>query len=77
MDDQNLIGTNATGASNATQLILAEVMDSSFENMDMDGTVISSIREATKNTPPPQPRQLNAISNKKEEDDKMEQEEQQ
>ena len=54
MDDQNLIGTNATGASNATQLILAGGIDSRFNNMEMDGeTVISSLTEPTKNTPLP------------------------
>ena len=69
-------GTNATGASNATQLMLAGGQDSSFENMDMNGTVISSITAATTSTPPPQPRQLNVMSTKKEEEDKMKQKEQ-
>ena len=86
MDDQNSIGTNATGTSNATQLILEGAIDARFDNMDLDGeTVISSLTGPTQNTPPHQPRQLNANSNEhdsreqeeqKEEDDKTEQEEQ-
>ena len=78
MDNQNLIGTNVTGTSNATQLILAGGIDSRFDSLNLDGDpVVSSLTGPINNTPPPQTRQLYAFSNENEEDDKMEQEEQQ
>ena len=73
MDDQNSIGTNATGTSNAIQQILEGAIDARFDNINLDGeTVDSSLTEPTQNTPPHQPRQLNANSN---EHDSREQEE--
>ena len=46
MDDQNSIGTNATGTSNATQLILEGGIDARFDNINLDGeTVDSSLTE--------------------------------
>ena len=63
MDDQNSIGTNATGVSNATQQILAETIGTRFECIDLDGsTVTSTLTEQTLNTPPQQPRNLNTNS---------------
>ena len=77
MDDQNSIGTNATGTSNVTQLLLAGGINARFDSINLDGdSVISSLTGQTKHTPPPQPRQLTAILNENEEDDKMDQEEQ-
>ena len=86
MDDQNSIGTNATGTSNATQLILEGGIDARFDNINLDGEIVdSSLKEPIQNTPPHQPRQLNTNSDEhdsreqeeqKEEDDKTEQEEQ-
>ena len=77
MDDQNSIGTNATGTSNVTQLLVEGGIDARFDNINLDGdSVISSLTGPIKQTPPPQPRRLTAISNENEEDDKMEQEEQ-
>ena len=76
MDDQNSIGTNATGTSNVTQLLLDGEIDARFDLINLDGdSVNSSLTGPTKNTPPHHPRQLTAISNKNEEDAKMEQEE--
>ena len=61
MDDQNSIGTNATGVSNATQQILAETIGTRFECIDLDGsTVTNAITDQTLTTPPQQPRNLNA-----------------
>ena len=78
MDDQNSIGTNATGTSNATEMILAGGIGTQFDGINMDGdSVASSLTGTTRNTPPHQPRQLNVSPKEKEEDDKMEQEEQQ
>ena len=81
MDDQNSIGTNVTGTSNATQQILEGAIDARFDNINLDGeTMNSSLTELTQNTPPHQPRQLNANSyernsreqeEQKEEEDKM------
>ena len=72
MDDNNLVGTNATGASDATQMILEGGQDIGYDDTDMSGTVISSITETTTGTPPPKPRNLNDTSNKYEGNEKLE-----
>ena len=77
MDDQNSIGTNATGTSNVTQLILNGGIDVRFDSINLDGdSVNSSLTGPTKNTPPHPPRQVAANSNEMEETTKMDQEEQ-
>ena len=77
MDDQNSIGTNATGTSNVTQLLLNGGIDARFDSINLDGdSVNSSLTGSTKNTPPHHPRQLAANSNEMEENAKMDQEEQ-
>ena len=78
MDDQNSIGTNATGTSNVTQLILNGGIDVRFDSINIDGdSVNSSLTGPTKNTPPHPPRQVAANSNEMEETTKMDQDEQQ
>ena len=72
MDDNNSVGTNSTGASDATQMILEEGQDTGYDDTDMSGTVISSITETTTGTPPPKPRNLNDTSNKYEGNEKWE-----
>ena len=75
MDDQNSIGTNTMGVTNATQQILAEAIGTRFDSIKLDeSTVTNAITDYTLNIPPQQPKESNA--NSKNEHDSMSQEEQ-
>ena len=41
MDDQNSIGTNTTGTSNAIELILVGGIETQFDGINMDGERLS------------------------------------